>query len=190
MKSRSKSNILPVEVSHTTNVSTSTGIVVKNTKSVNKSTRETAKSLRLEWKEKLLTKVMMCHKRNLSKVVDRILKRADTTKNALVVRSKKYDVECKITVEELRQLLFDFYGTKCKYCDNILTINNLVFDHIIPISKRGSSNIENIQIICKSSNGMKGSLQEDNFELLLNWLETVPDELRRDVSVRLARGVR
>jgi hypothetical protein len=36
---------------------------------------------------------------------------------------------------------------------------------------------------------MKGSLHEDNFQLLLDWLETVPEELKKDIGIRLARGV-
>jgi len=145
--------------------------------------------IRTEWQEKFLEKIKLCHKRNLNKVVNKILKRADSTKIALVTRSKTHGVECNITVEELRELLYKMYGTKCKYCDKILNINTLVFDHIIPISKGGSSNIDNIQIICKTSNGMKGSLSEENFQIVLDWLETVPEEIKKDISVRLARGV-
>ena len=146
-------------------------------------------AIRTEWQEKFLEKIKSCHKRNLNKVVNKILKRIDSTKVAMVARSKKHNVECNITVEELRELVYNFYGQQCKYCDKILNINTFVFDHIIPISKGGSSNIDNIQLICKTSNGMKGSLHEDNFQLLLDWLETVPDELKKDVSIRLARGV-
>jgi 5-methylcytosine-specific restriction endonuclease McrA len=146
-------------------------------------------AIRTEWQEKFLEKIKLCHKRNLNKVVNKILKRADSTKIALVTRSKKHGVECNITVEELRELLYKMYGTKCKYCDKILNINTLVFDHIVPISKGGSSNIDNIQIICKTSNGMKGSLSEENFQIVLDWLETVPEEIKKDISVRLARGV-
>lgn len=148
------------------------------------------KVLKTEWEEKFLEKIKQHHKRNLKKVVDKIIKRVNSTRYSLISRSKEHNVECNITVEELRNLMYEFYGTKCKYCDKKLTIQVLAFDHIIPISRGGSSNIDNIQIICKTSNGIKGSLDEVNFQLLLNWLKTVPEELRKDVSIRLARGVR
>jgi 5-methylcytosine-specific restriction endonuclease McrA len=142
-----------------------------------------------DWEDKFLDKIKCCHKRNLNKVVSKIMKRTASAKQGLVTRSKKYDVECNITVDELRQLVYDAYGTSCKYCGKQITINNLVFDHIIPISRSGTSNKENLQIICKTSNGMKGSLTEENFGILLEWLKTVPEELQKDIRVRLSKGI-
>lgn len=142
-----------------------------------------------EWEERFLERIEGIHKRNKAKVIAKILKRIDTTRSGLATRSKKYGVACEVTVEQLRQLVFDAYGQKCKYCNKILTINTFVVDHIVPISKQGSSNIDNLQIICKTSNSMKGSLLEEQFQVLLDWLETIPEELKKDISIRLARGI-
>ncbi len=142
-----------------------------------------------EWEAKFLDKIKCCHKRNLSKVVAKIMKRTNTAKQGLVTRSRKYDVECNITVDELRQLVYDAYGTNCKYCGREITINNLVFDHIVPISKNGTSNKDNLQVICRTSNGMKGSLTEEHFGILLEWLTTVPEELGKDIRIRLSKGI-
>jgi 5-methylcytosine-specific restriction endonuclease McrA len=184
------------KLSHSTDVhaifnGTSDGVAQLHVPKTRKLSAQTIQktAIRTEWQEKFLEKIKSCHKRNLNKVVNKILKRADSTKIALVTRSKKHNVECNITVEEIRQLIYDFYGQKCKYCDKILNINTFVFDHIIPISKGGSSNIDNIQLICKTSNGMKGSLSEQHFQIVLNWLDTVPEEIKKDISIRLARGV-
>jgi 5-methylcytosine-specific restriction endonuclease McrA len=151
--------------------------------------RSAKKQVTADWSNKFLEKIKGTHKRNLAKVVTRIMKRTTTVKSSLVTRSKKYNVECNVTVDELRQLMFDSYGTKCKYCDKILKIDNMVFDHIVPISKQGTSNIDNLQIICRTSNGMKGSLTEETFDILLEWLKTVPDELSRDIRIRLSKGI-
>lgn len=142
-----------------------------------------------DWEEKFLDKIKCCHKRNLKKVVDKIMKRTTTAKAGLVTRSKKYDVECNITVDELRHLVYEAYGKPCKYCGRPITIQNLVFDHIVPISKNGSSNKENLQVICKTSNGMKGSLTEHHFNMLLEWLKTIPEELEKDIRIRLSKGI-
>lgn len=140
------------------------------------------------WEAKFLEKVKLVHKRNLSKVVSKLLKRSSSAKSGMVSRSKKMDVLCDITLEDIRKLIFKYYGKECRYCDRVLTHNNMVFDHIIPLSKNGPSTKDNIQIICKSSNGMKGSLEEKHFLLLLEWLDTVPLEVKKDISIRLARG--
>ena len=140
------------------------------------------------WEGKFFEKVKLVHKRNLLKVVNKILRRSTSAKNSMVQRSKKKGVFCNITLEEIRELIFENYGKECCYCGKILIHNNMVFDHIIPLSKNGPSTKENIQIICKSSNGMKGSLEEKHFLLLLEWLDTVPLEMKKDISIRLARG--
>jgi 5-methylcytosine-specific restriction endonuclease McrA len=142
------------------------------------------------WLDKFKTKASQTHKRNLDRFARRMLTRSDGWKRSLVSRSKKHGVDCTITEDELRQLMHDQYGTQCRYCGRTLDINNIVLDHIIPISKGGTSNPDNLQVICKASNSMKGSLDEYNFSLLLDWLESVPEELRKDISIRLARGIR
>jgi 5-methylcytosine-specific restriction endonuclease McrA len=143
-----------------------------------------------EWKNKFIEKASTVHKRKLPVFADKMMRRTNSWKNSLVSRSKKHNVECFVTVEELRQLLYDYYGTNCKYCGRVLTINNIVIDHITPLSKGGSSNLDNLQIICKTSNSMKGSLTENNFILLLEWLKSLPEELSKDISIRLSRGIR
>lgn len=142
------------------------------------------------WIEAFTTRAGSIHKRNLKRFAVRMYARCKQWRNNLVTRSKKHGVECNVTVDELCEMMYAFYGSTCKYCGKRLDINTLVLDHIIPISKGGTSNIDNLQIICRTSNGMKGSLDEPYFYLLLEWLETVPEELRKDITVRLARGVR
>jgi len=107
----------------------------------------------------------------------------------MVQRSKKKGIDCDITLEEIRQLIYESYGKTCRYCNKILNINTMVFHHIIPVSKGGATTKDNIQIICKTSNTMKGSLNEDHFQLLLDWLETIPAEVKKDISIRLSRGI-
>lgn len=142
------------------------------------------------WEEKFLEKIRPFHKRSAPAKVKKLMKRLETVRNGMVARSKKYEVECTITVEDLRELAYEKYGTPCRYSGRILTIENMVFDHIIPISKGGPSTKENIQAISKFSNAMKGSLSEAHFKTLLEWLDTVDEELRKDISIRLAHGVR
>ena len=141
------------------------------------------------WEQKFIEKAGTVHKRSLPRFAARMLKRTSSWKGGLSYRSKKKGVECTITLEELREMMYGAYGQPCKYCGRTLDINNLVMDHILPISKGGNSNKDNLHVICKTSNSMKGSLEEKHFFLLMEWLDTVSPELKKDVSIRLAGGI-
>jgi 5-methylcytosine-specific restriction endonuclease McrA len=155
----------------------------------NRKSKHNKSNLRREWYDKFIVVIRQVHRRNLGNIVNRVLKRVDSTKYQMVSRSKKAGVECLVTVEQLRQMLLAKYGTPCKYCNRVLVVKNFTFDHIVPLSKGGASNIENLQVICKTCNHMKGSLIIEHFELLLDWLKTVPYELSRDIKIRLSRGI-
>ena len=44
----------------------------------------------------------------------------------------------------------------CQYCKNIFSRNELTLDHVIPKSKNGPTNWENVVTSCKSCNSAKG----------------------------------
>lgn len=142
------------------------------------------------WEQKFYDRLLPFHARSAAMKVKKLMRRLTGIRSTMAARSAKYNVPCTITVEELRDMAYAAYGTPCPYTGRILLIENMVFDHIIPISKSGPSTRENLQVISRFANTMKGSLTEDNFRLLLQWLEQLPEDLRRDVSIRLAGGKR
>ena len=56
--------------------------------------------------------------------------------------------------EELRNKIFKRDGYKCKKCGSK---KDLVIDHIIPFSKGGTTEINNLQTLCKNCNKKKGN---------------------------------
>ena len=153
------------------------------------SKRTLANEIKSAWKQKYLERVILCHKRNIDKVLAKLLARGNNVRASMMARSRKVGVKFELDIEEIREMIYEAYGAPCKYCSRQLTLKNLVFDHTLPVSKGGESIRSNLQIICKPCNAVKGSLDNEELQLLLNWLDTIPPELARNIKIRLARGI-
>jgi len=55
--------------------------------------------------------------------------------------------------KEVRKVVFNKYGKKCIKCKSL---KNIQIDHILPISKNGKNEIDNLQPLCRSCNLKKG----------------------------------
>jgi len=60
----------------------------------------------------------------------------------------------KTISEKIRNRIFKRDNYKCKICGSK---DDLVIDHIIPFSKGGITEINNLQTLCKSCNSKKGN---------------------------------
>ncbi|HIE02147.1 MAG TPA: HNH endonuclease, partial [Thiotrichaceae bacterium] len=54
-------------------------------------------------------------------------------------------------MKKLNALLFN-QGGKCFYCDAILDMNEATLDHVIPQSKGGKNDLDNLVVCCKYAN--------------------------------------
>jgi 5-methylcytosine-specific restriction endonuclease McrA len=114
------------------------------------------------------------------------MKKSSTLRSTLKRRSKEYEVEFDISLEEVRELLYRHYGHACNYCNSRLLVSNMVCDHIMPLSLGGSSTPKNLQMICMRCNTRKGPLTNRNFKKLLKWLNKQDIELKGYVLKKMA----
>lgn len=68
-------------------------------------------------------------------------------------RARRLDIEGSHTAKEWMALK-DKYGHKCAHCGEV---GRLTKDHIIPVSKGGTDNIDNIQPLCRKCNSRKSN---------------------------------
>jgi hypothetical protein len=60
-------------------------------------------------------------------------------------------MENKPAMKKLNALLFN-QGGKCFYCDAVLDIQEATVDHVIPQSKGGTNDLDNLVVCCKYAN--------------------------------------
>ena len=124
------------------------------------------------------------------KAYTKLSRKMSTLKSSLKKRSLDYEVKCTVTSNQIRKLFYQTYGSPCKYCGNALNLRNIACDHIIPLSKKGPTIIQNLQLMCKTCNTRKGPLNENDFEMLVLLVQDLPDEISAYVMRKLAKGGR
>lgn len=78
----------------------------------------------------------------------------------------------------------------CIYCPTKLTMSNFSIDHILPIARGGDPGLNNCQLVCKSCNGAKCDLTDDEYKQLLSLLNTLGVTAQKSVMTRLKYGGR
>ena len=140
----------------------------------------------LKWESLFMPKLKEEHKNHAKKIFHRMMKKSSTLKTGLKRRSREYEVEFDLTLEQVRYLLLDSYGTPCHYCEANLTIHNMVCDHKISISNGGPSVKSNLQIICARCNTRKGPLSHKDYTELVKWLSIQNEDISQYVYRKLA----
>jgi 5-methylcytosine-specific restriction endonuclease McrA len=78
----------------------------------------------------------------------------------------------------------------CCYCRRELTASNFGADHMDPVSRGGSFNLDNLAFPCMDCNAAKGSMDKEEYLSLLNLMAHWHPNVRANVLARLKAGAR
>ena len=140
------------------------------------------------WEKKFSKKLKKHHGTFAKKTFHRLMKKSSTLRSTLKRRSKEYEVEFNISLEEVRELLYRVYGKTCCYCNSKLLISNMVCDHTIPLSMGGGSIGRNLHIVCGRCNTRKGPLTDKDYKKLLKSLANLSEDTVKYVLRKLAKS--
>ncbi len=135
-----------------------------------------------------MKKLLPIHKNHSKKIFHRMMKKSSTLKSSLKRRSREYEVQFKISLTELRKLLYKSYGKPCLYCNKTLVVSNMVCDHIIPLSMGGGSIAKNLHIVCGRCNTRKGPLTDKDYKRFLKSISKLPEDVIKYVLRKLAKS--
>lgn len=102
--------------------------------------------------------------RSLSKEAARLRGLADPTGNATRERKRakrQWTSARNFVSSKVRQHVFVRDGHACVHCKASYVETDLRVDHIIPVSRGGSSELSNLQTLCESCNQAKGDRRPD-----------------------------
>ena len=76
-------------------------------------------------------------------------------------------------------------GDSCGFCgeEDLTKSRRISFDHIEPFSEGGSDDINNLQILCRSCNAIKGNKPQHEFEQYMSKRDELPEMLSTLVAL-------
>lgn len=76
-----------------------------------------------------------------------------------------------------RQKIYDKCKGHCAYCGCELEYRDMQVDHVIPLRRGGSDDVDNMLPACRSCNHYKATLTADEYK---EYVSRIPDRLHRD----------
>lgn len=92
-------------------------------------------------------------------------------------------------IEDIDGLIMGSLGSGCPYCKEIVTTENMSLDHKLPVSRGGSSEADNIHIVCNRCNKRKGQMRHEAYVSLLKLLDSFSKDDRDYVLHHMSMNV-
>jgi hypothetical protein len=111
--------------------------------------------------------------------------------DAMKVRLAKKGLTVPFTKQQLRVRVLANLGANyggiltCPYCLKVCILEEVDFDHRMPLVRGGSPCLDNIGFPCSQCNAQKGDLTPEEFSKLLEFLEQVLPLVRISILKRL-----
>lgn len=87
--------------------------------------------------------------------------------------------EHKLIAPHIKRQIHDRQGGLCAYCGRHRNIKYMTVDHIIPLSKGGTDDIDNLQCTCKMCNYLKGDMLPSEFTAFIRCILIHSVEIER-----------
>ena len=104
---------------------------------------------------------------------------------------KRADLQrTRINKEKLKPKLYEMQSGICRLCDELVEMRFMDIDHIVARSRGGGDSPENLQLLCRTCNTMKGdrTMEEARRKLLERWGEQKMQEWRDRVDARIRKA--
>jgi len=141
---------------------------------------------RKDWESKFASKLKRVHGRYAKRAFHRLMRKSSSLRSSLKKRSREYEVDFKMELYEVRQMLYASYANPCRYCKTQLVVSNMACDHIIAISNGGASIPENLEMVCKTCNTRKGPLDGPDYTRLVKWVNKQPSYMTKYINKKMA----
>ena len=127
----------------------------------------------------------------LRKESDRMLVTAADEIGHFTEPPKRADLQrTRINKEKLKPKLYEMQSGICRLCDELVEMRFMDIDHIVARSRGGGDSPENLQLLCRTCNTMKGdrTMEEARRKLLERWGEQKMQEWRNRVDARIRKA--
>lgn len=78
-------------------------------------------------------------------------------------RDNKGKIKRRTYSQDTRKLIYNNAGGCCELCGRKLLFEDMSLDHVIPLSRGGIDNVENLSCVCYEDNQFKNNILPDDF---------------------------
>lgn len=87
----------------------------------------------------------------------------DKTESVDIKRNSNGKIKRRTYSQDTRKLIYNNAGGCCELCGRKLLFEDMSLDHVIPLSRGGIDNVENLSCVCYEDNQFKNNILPEDF---------------------------